>query len=257
MVIGRAMEREMAQPRRTPAVHRAVDVLDTVGHNVATTPAALAARLTMAKSSIGDLIEALDTEQLLRRAINGNLRLGVRLAATTAGTPEDPTLVERALRVLGQLADVDGHTVSFVRVVGLQALCVDVRMGQHPLALTPRPGQSRPITESAGAAAVLQGLPGSAARELVDRYADHQGVTPQQIQDALTAIAAVDHDDAPVVRLTDSYGIVQLGIRVGAASCDDHVAAVLHLPDRLAGPPTLHRGSAALTDLATRLTPRA
>ncbi|MDX6350722.1 MAG: hypothetical protein QOF84_5512 [Streptomyces sp.] len=245
------------QPRRTPAVHRAVDVLDAVGHNVATTPAALAAELTMAKSSIGDLIEALEIENLLRRAINGNLRLGVRLAATTAGTPEDPTLVERALRVLGQIADFDGHTVSFVRVVGLQALCVDVRMGQHPLALTPRPGQSRPITESAGAAAVLRGVPESTARELVDQYAAHQGITPQNIHDALTTIAAVDHGDALIVRLTDSYGIVQLGMRVGADDSDHHFAAVLHLPDRLADPATLLRGSAALTDLAARLSSRA
>jgi hypothetical protein len=92
---------------------------------------------------------------------------------------------------------------------------------------------------------------------LVDRYADHQGVIPQNIQDALTTIAAVDHDDALIVRLTDSYGIVQLGIRVGANDSDDHIAAVLHLPDRLAVPATLLRGSAALTDLAARLSSRA
>ncbi|MFD4529744.1 hypothetical protein ACFWP7_38765 [Streptomyces sp. NPDC058470] len=245
------------QPRRTPAVHRAVDVLDAVSHNVATTPAALAAELTMAKSSIGDLVEALEVENLLRRAINGNLRLGVRLAATTAGTSQDPTLVERALRVLGQIAFFDSHTVSFVRVVGLHALCVDVRMGQHPLALTPRPGQSRPVTDSAGAAAVLRSVPERAARELVGQYADHQGITPQSIQDALTVIAAVDHNDARVARLTDSYGIVQLGIRVGADNSDDHIAAVLHLPDRLAGPATFLRGSAALTDLADTVSSRA
>jgi DNA-binding IclR family transcriptional regulator len=255
MEIGREMGRE--QPRRTPAVHRAVDILDAVGHNVATTPAALAAELAMAKSSTGDLIEALESEYLLRRAINGNLRLGVRLAATTAGTPEDPTLVERALRVLGQVADFDGHTVSFVRVVGLQALCVDVRMGQHPLALTPRPGQSRPITECAGAAAVLRSVPESTARALVDRYAGHQGVTSRNIQDALATIPAVEHDDGLVVRLTDSHGIVQLGIRIGAGPSDDYVAAVLHLPDRLADPATLRRGSAALADLAARLSQRA
>jgi DNA-binding IclR family transcriptional regulator len=244
------------QPRRTPAVHRAVDVLDAVGHEVATTPAALAAKLAMAKSSTGDLIEALEIENLLRRASTGKLRLGARLAATTAGTPQDPTLVERALRVLGQIADFDRHTVSFVRVVGLQALCVDVRMGQHPLALTPRPGQSRPITESAGAAAVLRGVNESTARELVYQYADHQGVTPRNIQDALTTIAAVDQDEARVARLTDAHGIVQLGIRLGADDSDERAAAVLHLPNRLADPATLRRGSAALTDLAARLSPR-
>ena len=56
------------------------------------------------------------------------------LEASTGGTSGDPTLVERAFRVLRQVADLDGHTVSLVRVVGVQVLCVDVRMGQHPLA---------------------------------------------------------------------------------------------------------------------------
>jgi DNA-binding IclR family transcriptional regulator len=247
----------IAQPRRTPAVHRAVDVLDAVGHNIATTQAALATKLSMAKSSISDLVEALEIENLLRRTVDGNLRPGVRLAALTAGTPQEPTLIERALRILEQIVGFDGHTVSFVRVVGLQAQCVDVRMGQHPLALTPRPGQSRSISESAGAAAVLHGGPDDSAAELVRQYADHQGFSPQNIQDALTTIAATDHDDALVARLTDSYGIVQLGIRIGATNPHSPVAAVLHLPDRLADPVTLLQGTLALTDLAARLHSRA
>jgi DNA-binding IclR family transcriptional regulator len=37
----------------------------------------------MAKSSIGDLAEALEIEKLLRRDPNGKLRLGMRLAAMT------------------------------------------------------------------------------------------------------------------------------------------------------------------------------
>lgn len=241
------------QPRRTPAVHRAVDVLDAVGHNIATTQAALTTKLSAAKSSISDLVEALEFENLLRRTVDGNLRLGVRLAAMTAGTPQEPTLIERALRILEQTSGFDGHTVSFVRVAGLQAQCVDVRMGQHPLALTPRPGQSRSISESAGAVAVLQGSAGGTAGELVRQYAGHQGFTPQDVQDTLNKIAAVDDDDALVARLTDSYGIVQLGIRIGANDPHAPVAAVLHLPDRLTDPVTLRQGAAALTDLAARL----
>ncbi|MEV7342193.1 hypothetical protein [Streptomyces sp. NPDC093544] len=91
---------------------------------------------------------------------------------------------------------------------------------------------------------------------MVEQYADHQGITPQNIQDALTAIAALDHDGGRVVRLTDSYGIVQLGIRVGADDSDAHIAAVLHLPDRLADPTTLLRGETGLGDLAARLSSR-
>jgi hypothetical protein len=48
---------------------------------------------------------------LLRRDPNGELRLGMRLAALTGGTPEDPTQMEQALRILGQIPELDGHTV--------------------------------------------------------------------------------------------------------------------------------------------------
>jgi DNA-binding IclR family transcriptional regulator len=225
-------------------------VLDAVAHNLATTPAALAAALSMAKSSIGDLAEALEIENLLRRDPNGKLRLGLRLTAMTGGTSEDPTQMEHSLRILGQIANLDGHTVSFVEVVGTQALCVDVRMGQHPLPLTPRPGQTRPIPDSAGAMAILRAASPDAARDLIERHAGHQGATHENITEALAAVAAAEPDNSGIVQLTDAHGIVQLGSPVGRAR---NLAAVVHLPDRLADSAMLRRGASALADLADRL----
>jgi len=235
---------------RTPAVHRAVTVLDAVAHNVASTPAALATALAMAKSSIGDLTEAMEIENLLRRDPNGTLRLGMRLAAMTGGTPDDPTQLEHSLRILGQIADLDGHTVSFVQVAGTQALCVDVRMGQHPLPLTPRPGQARPITDSAGAMAVLRAASPDDARDLIERYASHQGATHENITEAMAMVAATEPDSSGIVRLTDAHGIVQLGTPLGP---ERNLAAVVHLSDRLADSAMLRRGATALAELADKL----
>jgi IclR family transcriptional regulator, blcABC operon repressor len=235
---------------RTPSVHRAVTVLDAVAHNVATTPAALAITLSMAKSSIGDLVEALEIENLLRRDSNGKLRLGMRLTTMTGGTPEDPMHTERSLRILGQIADLDEHTVSFVRVVGTQALCVDVRMGQHPLPLTPRPGQTRPIAHSAGALAVLRAASVEAARELIELHASHQGATHENVTEALATVFATEPDRAGIVQLTDAHGILQLGTPMGP---ERNLAAVVHLPDRLADSAMPRRAAVALTDLTERL----
>jgi DNA-binding IclR family transcriptional regulator len=225
-------------------------VLDAVAHDVATTPAALATTLSMAKSSISDLAEALEIEKLLRRDPNGKLHLGMRLAAMTGGTPEDPTQLENALRILGQIADLDGHTVSFVQVVGTQALCVDVRMGQHPLPLTPRPGQAKPITDNAGAIAILRAISLDAARDLIERHAGHQGTTHENITEALATIAVAELDNSGIVQLTDAHGIVQLGTTVGP---ERNLAAIVHLPDRLAESAMLRRGATALADLAAKL----
>jgi DNA-binding IclR family transcriptional regulator len=238
---------------RTPAVHRAVTVLDAVAHDVATTPAALAAALSMAKSSIGDLTEAMEIEDLLHRDPHGKLRLGPRLAGMTGGAPEDPARMEQTLRTLGQIADLDGHTVSFVQVAGTQAVCVDVRMGQQPLPLTPRPGQFRPVSDSAGAVAILRATSLDAARELIERHASHQGATHENITESLATVVATASDRSGVVQLTDAHGIVQLGVPLGT---DRNLAAVVHLPDRLADSAMLRRGASALADLAAKVSRR-
>lgn len=240
----------VAPKPRTPAVHRAVAVLDAVAHNVATTPATLAATLSMAKSSISDLTEAMELENLLHRDADGKLRLGIRLGAMTGGASDDPARIEHALRILGKIADLDGHTVSLVQVAGTQAVCVDVRMGQHPLPLTPRPGQVSRITDSAGALAILRVTSLDAARDLIERHAGHQGVTRENITESLATIAATEPGQSGVIRLTDAHGIVQLGMPLGT---DRNLAAVVHLPDRLADSAMLRRGVAALLDLAVKL----
>jgi hypothetical protein len=123
-------------------------------------------------------------------------------------------------------------------------------MGQHPLPLTPRPGQAKPITDNAGAIAILRNISLDSARDLIERHASHQGTTHENINQALATIAATEPDNSGIVQLTDAHGIVQLGTPAGPQR---NLAAIVHLPDRLADSPMLRRGATALADLAAKL----
>ncbi|MZG15070.1 hypothetical protein GTY44_16510 [Streptomyces sp. SID5914] len=190
---------------------------------------------------MADLTTALEIENLLARDADGQLRLGARVAEMAGDGP----LIDRVLRRLSQTAQLDGHTVSLVRPAGIQGICVDVRMGRHPLPLTPRPGQASPLTDSAGAIAVVRGLPEDAARDLIARHAAHQGITPEAVQDALTRVAAARRDNSGAVHLTDTHGVLQIGCPLRERA----LAVVVHLPDRLAAPALLEELSGTLSGL--------
>jgi DNA-binding IclR family transcriptional regulator len=208
---------------RTPAVHRALAILDAVALKQATTPAALAGRLGLPKSSIADLTTALEEERLLGKDSQGQFMLGLR----TAGILGDNALIARAARKLVQTPLLDGHTVSVVKAVGLMGICVEVRMGQHPLPLTPRAGLSTPILDSGGGLAILRSLPVAAARDATVAYAGHQGFSGEQLEEVLAQVAAAkNHPATGAVLLTDSLGVLQMASPVRHSN----LAVVVHLP---------------------------
>lgn len=207
---------------RTPAVHRALGILDAVALKQATTPAALAGRLSLPKSSIADLTTALEAERLLGKDSQGQFRLGFR----TADISGDNALIARVARKLAQTSLLDGHTVSVVKAVGLVGMCVEVRMGQHPLPLTPRPGLSTPILDSAGGLAVLRSLPAAAARDAAAVYAGHQGFGGLEVDKVLEHVAiAKNHPATGALLLTDSHGVLQIASPVRHSK----LAVVVHL----------------------------
>jgi len=63
---------------RSPAVHRGARILDAISSGVATTPAALSAALGMPKSSIADLLGALEDVGFVARGGDGSLHTGPR-----------------------------------------------------------------------------------------------------------------------------------------------------------------------------------
>jgi IclR family transcriptional regulator, blcABC operon repressor len=206
---------------RTPAVHRGARILDAISSGAADTPTALSDALGLAKSSIADLVGALDDVSLIRRSLDGRLHTGARWAALS-----DPdAAVDRLFRACGRTPDLDGHTISVVQLFGNQIICLDVRPGRRPLPLTPRPGQRTTATDTAGAIAILSSVPLSAATEMVRVAADHLGLNDEQVEHTL----ALRRKQRSGVYESHS---TETGRQFACAVAGTRLALTLHLPDR-------------------------
>ncbi|MTD15236.1 helix-turn-helix domain-containing protein [Nakamurella sp. YIM 132087] len=220
---------------RTPAVHRAVTVLDAVWSDRARTPAALAGTLGLAKSSVADLLGTLESEGLLARAAEGRLQLGGRWAAFA-----DPRgRVDRLLRSCSRFHDLDGHTLSVSGLVGTRSLCLDVRPGQLPLPLTPRPGQYTAAAGSAAAVSLLSALPEAEAARVVADFAAFEGTGASDRE----AILALRQERRRGTALQLKVG---RSFQVACADAEGRLALTAHLPDRLDDPAELRRISRAV-----------
>ncbi|MCV7424314.1 helix-turn-helix domain-containing protein [Mycobacterium yunnanensis] len=205
---------------RTPAVHRGARILDAVSSGAATTPAALMGLLGLPKSSIADLLTTLEDVGFLTRRPDGTLHTGSRLAELS--DPE--SLVHRLFRACAT-PELDGHTLSLVRLFGDQILVVDVHPGTLPLPLTPRPGQRADAAECAGAAAILSALTVADAAESVATAAEHLGLTA----DAVARCLALRHRRQRKIYESRSSSV---GRQLACAVPNTRYALTLHVPDR-------------------------
>lgn len=225
---------------RTPAVHRGARILDAIATGDANTPATLSGALGLAKSSIADLLGALEIGGLIGRSIDGRLRIGPRWA-----TLSDPDQVlDRLLSACARTPGLDGHTVSIVHLFGNQIVFLDVRTGRYPLPLTPRPGQRTMAEDSAGAIAILSSVPLSAASELVRSATGHLGLSEEQVDQTL---ALRRRQRSAVYESASAHTGRQFACAVPATRS----ALTLHLPDRWSEPGFARKAGRALTALAT------
>ena len=225
---------------RTPAVHRGARILDAIATGDANTPATLSGALGLAKSSIADLLGALEIGGLIGRSVDGRLRIGPRWA-----TLSDPDQVlDRLLSACARTPGLDGHTVSIVHLFGNQIVFLDVRTGRYPLPLTPRPGQRTMAEDSAGAIAILSSVPLSAASELVRSATGHLGLSEEQVDQTL---ALRRRQRSAVYESASAHTGRQFACAVPATRS----ALTLHLPDRWSEPGFARKAGRALTALAT------
>jgi DNA-binding IclR family transcriptional regulator len=205
---------------RSPAVHRGARILDAIASGIATTPAALSAALAMPKSSIADLLSALEDVGFVARGGDANLHTGPRWSELS-----DPhALAHRVFRACAA-PDLDGHTISLVQLFGNQVIFVDVRPGRHPLPLTPRPGQRSPAASCAGAAAILSSVPVTDAADAVRAAATHLGLSGEEVH----ATLALRH---PRRRSVYESHSAQVGRQLAWPVTGTRFALVLHVPDR-------------------------
>lgn len=223
---------------RTPAVHRATRLMDAIWSGQADSPAALVGALQMAKSSVADLLDAMEEEGLVALTQDGHLLPGGRWA-TLADTEG---VVDRLLRACARTPELDGHTIAVAHLYGAQAVYVDVRLGRYPLPLTPRPGQSFACAESAAAIAVLSSLAPSTAAQIVTDAAAHQGLSQREV-DLVIALRRGQ-------RSSCELNSVRTGWQVAAAVPFTRTALVMHLPERFSHPSFLRRAARALNSAA-------
>jgi DNA-binding IclR family transcriptional regulator len=205
---------------RSPAVHRGARILDAISSGIATTPAALSGALGMPKSSVADLLTALEEVRFIARGGDGSLHTGPRWSELS-----DPrALAHRVFRACAT-PDLDGHTISLVQLFGNQVLFVDVHPGRHPLPLTPRPGQRSPAATCAGATAILSSMPAAEAAEAVRTAAAHLGLSGDEVQRTLGLRRGRRR------KVYESQS-ARLGRQLAWPVAATHFALVLHVPDR-------------------------
>ncbi|MDV3128001.1 helix-turn-helix domain-containing protein [Mycobacterium sp. 21AC1] len=228
----------VARPR-TPAVHRGAAILDAIATGAADTPAALSECLGLAKSSLTDLLGAMEIEHLTSRSPDGHLHIGGRWAALS-----DPdAAVDRLFRACARTPELDGHTTSVGQLLGNLVVCVDVHPGRHPLPLTPRAGQRMRAADTAGAIAILSSVPVTAATEMIRVWADHLGLTEEQVARTLA------------LRLTRRRSVyashsTQAGRQIACAVAGTRLALTLHLPNSWSDPALVRRAGRALNAAA-------
>ncbi|AQA04662.1 hypothetical protein BVC93_22075 [Mycobacterium sp. MS1601] len=216
---------------RTPAVHRGARVLDAVSAGTARTPTALIGMLGLPKSSVSDLLGTLEDVGFLTRGTDGGLLTGARWSQLS-----DPDAVAHNLFRACAAPDLDGHTISLVRLFGNQVIFVDVHLGRLPLPLTPRPGQRFGAGMCAGAAAILSSMSADEASEAVSAAAGHLGLTDEDIQRCLELRAP---------RRRNVYESTSpMGHQLACSVAGTRYALVLHVPDRWPEPTTRKAGRA-------------
>ncbi|BDX31474.1 hypothetical protein TUM20985_20210 [Mycobacterium antarcticum] len=222
---------------RTPAVHRGVRVLDAVSSGAATTPAALSGLLGLPKSSIADLLGTLEDVGFVSRGADGRLHAGARLSDLS-----DPDALIHNLFRSCAAPELEGHTISLVRLFGNQLVFVDVHLGRLPLPLTPRPGQRADVSACAGAAAILSSLTLDEAESTITAAAAHLGLDDDEVRRCL----ALRH---PRRRNVYESHSPPMGRQFASPVAGTRYALTLHVPDRWPEPAT-RRAARALNAAA-------
>lgn len=205
---------------RSPAIHRGARVLDAISSGDASTPAALSDVLGLPKSSIADLVSTMQEVGFIARGADGSLHAGARWSELS-----DPGAIAHRLLRSCATTELDGHTVSLVALFGNQIVFVDVRLGRHPLPLTPRPGQRASAAACAGATAILSSLPSAEAAKAVWAAASHLGLSDEEVQSTLALRLA----QRRTVYQTHSP---QMGRQLACAVPGTQFALTLHVPER-------------------------
>lgn len=232
-------------PEGAAAVTRAVGVMTTLAARGALTGAALSKLLGLQKSSIADVCSSLMAEGMVLRRRDGTYILGPRLEEFGASLGGNSRLFELFDRSLAQETRLEGMTVTLDALQGAETVCMAARLGRVPLPSTPRPGMRTQDLAGAAGSAILGTAPQDALRDMLDRFASHQSLSPELI-DGLLSKSNTHQPSLCVAQAATGAWHLAVGVP-STAEQPLFCAVVVHLP---AGDPT--ESAATLTDAVVR-----
>ncbi|MGY2046726.1 IclR family transcriptional regulator [Methylobacterium sp. JK268] len=149
----------------------------------------LARRTALVKSTIMRLCISLEKFDLVERLDDGRYRLGVEAARIGSVYQQSFALEERVVPVLERLAAESLETASFYIRRGQQRLCLFRADSPYPLRMNVRPGDMRPMDQSAIAQVLsLFGERGASGRAEVTPPLYTAGVTDPHVASIATPV---------------------------------------------------------------------
>lgn len=219
----------MVRDVRSPAVLRAVAVLELTSREGPCTLAELTVRTGIARSTVVDLVGTMCDDRLLTREEDGRYALGRLLGRLMAGFTAGVPLAERFPSICDRVEELDGHTLTLETLDSARSLCIGVRYGRLPLPLTPRVGRRLLLTRSAGGRAILQRMTPEQWKRHLDEF---RGFVPEThpvgldagAQDAMADESPDRGHELACIISTDSDVLTAVGAVVPQTLPDaDHV----------------------------------
>ncbi|MBN9201266.1 helix-turn-helix domain-containing protein [Microbacterium aurantiacum] len=207
----------------SPAVTRAGDLLDVLALGERRTLAELVDHTGLAKSSVSDLCRALVEVGFAERASDGSFALGPRMGALIRRSVSSPRLVDAFAALTIGDSGIDDHTLSLGALEGGEVVTIDVRLGQQPLTVTPRPGHRDRVTECAAGIAIVSALD----RDTLDAQLALHGPTLGLSADEGDAVRSLESSDH-VAWWRSRTGLQQLACPIPGG--DGLAAITLHVP---------------------------
>lgn len=240
-----------AKGRRSPAISRGMSVITELSTSGQLGLAELAARVGLAKSSASDVCSALVELGVIQRSSDGRYRLGQRISTLAQGTSINGSLVRDFVSSPLDHTALDGHTLSIATIQGIETLTLNVRLGRHPLPLTPRPGTRSPATDSAVGIALIRALSPQRLKAELDAFSAHQGTSPGQRKGILDTAGQPGGGPLEAIGITGNGA--QLAAYVPIPGSTSLVAIGLHLPDQPRSTLDIPTLGQALSDFAKAL----
>lgn len=239
---------------RAPAVKRAVSVLDLIIQVGEATSTDVSRDLMIARSSTSDLITTMLKEGLIRRR-EDKLTLGSVWERCAAGFVGARPVLEHFVYEWDRATLLNTQTVSVQALMGDQTICLEVRMGRHVLAVTPRPGSRFPVWNGGTGEPILSRLTPQSIENSLTAFSAFCGVTTETAQEILAwarAHTSVDEAIAPIGKA--SAGNYEMSVLVPSATDETvPIALTLHLAPEFHAATDAAGLSDALHEFASKL----